>query len=101
MVWIPGGAVLMEVGEEATWMGLLVQGALQINGKDGSEAQVMKPGDLVGDEILSGALRRKLTLLTTEPTLLLRWEYGWVQQWIPRISSEREYGALEQYLQVQ
>jgi len=82
MVWIPGGAVLMEAGEEATWMALLVQGALRQEG-EGS----LQPGDLVGDEILTGANRRLATMVTEVPTLVLRWEYGWVRQWVPQTNT--------------
>lgn len=85
LIWVPGGTVLMEVGEEATWMGLLVQGSLR---KENAEDLLLRD-QLLGQELLSYEPRRNSTLITSEVSLIMRWEYSWLRQWIPQ-SSERE-----------
>jgi len=97
IVWVPGGTILFEAGEEATWMGMLVQGALRIEG----EAKQMLSGSeiLVGDEVMHGAKRRTFTLLTEEPIVMVRWDSSWIRQWMPRQNQDEQNG--EQMNQMQ
>lgn len=86
LIWVPGGTVLMQSGEEATWVGLLVQGTLKV--EDVNEE--IHPDVMLGDEIFSHQTRRIHTIVTSDVVLLVRWENSWVQQWVPKDHASEE-----------
>ena len=91
LVVIPGGTILMETGEEATWMALVVQGTLDVEGMTSLERNSrLESASLVGGEILSGVPRRTKTLVSKDAVTLLRWEYSWVRQWVPAEGTVRD-----------